>query len=199
MDFMDISKMRITVRQFAPRPVEQEKIEKILEAGRWSPTAVNAQPQRVLVLNTLENLAKVREFCTFGYDKKYADLTHACDDKEHGHNVYYYGSPLVLFVCYDRTACWHHPQSGESSGVIDATIVATHMMLEAASIGLGTVWISYFDAKKAKKMLELPESWEPVCMLYIGYPAADFQPNPHMTGKRFPLEHTCFWNQAPQG
>lgn len=71
MDFMDISKMRITVRWFDPRPVEQEKIEKILEAGRWSPTAVNAQPQRVLVLNTPENLAKVREFCTFGYDKKY--------------------------------------------------------------------------------------------------------------------------------
>ena len=59
MDFMDISKMRITVRRFGPHPVEQEKIEKILEAGRWSPTAVNAQPQRVLVLNTPENLAKV--------------------------------------------------------------------------------------------------------------------------------------------
>ena len=198
MVFMDISKMRITVRRFDPRPVEQEKIEKILEAGRWSPTAVNAQPQRVLVLNTPENLAKVREFCTFGYDKKYADLTHECDDREHGHNVYYYGSPLVLFVCYDRTACWYHPQSGESSGAIDSAIVATHMMPEAACIGLGTVWISYFDAEKAKKMLELPENWEPVCMLYIGYPSADFRPNPHMTGKRFPLEHTCFWNQAPK-
>lgn len=197
MDFMDISKMRITVRQFDPRPVETEKIEKVLEAGRWSPTAVNYQPQRILVLNTPENLAKVREFCTFGYDKKYADLAREYDDQKHGHNVYYYGAPLVLFVCYDRTACWQHPQSGESSGATDATIVATHMMLEAASIGLGTVWISYFDAEKARQMLELPENWEPVCMLYIGYPAADFQPNPHMTGKRFPLEHTCFWNQAP--
>lgn len=197
MDFMDISKMRITVRKFDPKPVEQVKIEKILEAGRWSPTAVNAQPQRVLVLNTPENLDKVREFCTFGYDKKYADLAQECDDKSHGHNVYYYGAPLVLFVSYDRTACWHHPQSGESSGATDATIVATHMMLEAASIGLGTVWISYFDVEKAKKMLELPENWEPVCMLYIGYPAADFQPNLHMTGKRYPLEHTCFWNQVP--
>lgn len=197
MDFMDISKMRVTVRQFDPKPVETEKIEKILEAGRWSPTAVNYQPQRILVLNTPENLEKVREFCTFGYDKKYADLARECDDQKHGHNVYYYGAPLVLFVCYDRTACWQHPQSGENSGATDATIVATHMMLEAASIGLGTVWISYFDAEKARKMLELPENWEPLCMLYIGYPAADFQPNPHMTGKRFPLEHTCFWNQAP--
>lgn len=58
MDFMDISKMHITIRQFSQKSVEEEKIEKILEAGRWSPTAVNAQPQRVLVLNTPENLDK---------------------------------------------------------------------------------------------------------------------------------------------
>ncbi len=54
MDFMDISKKRITVRQFSQTPVEEEKIQKILEAGRWSPTAVNGQPQRILVLNTPE-------------------------------------------------------------------------------------------------------------------------------------------------
>lgn len=62
MDFMEISKKRITVRKFEPTPVEPEKIKKILEAGRWSPTAVNGQPQRILVLNTPEKLAKVREF-----------------------------------------------------------------------------------------------------------------------------------------
>ena len=66
MDFMVVSKKRVTVRKFAQVPVEDEKIQKILEAGRWSPTAVNGQPQRILVLNTLENLAKVREFCSFG-------------------------------------------------------------------------------------------------------------------------------------
>lgn len=198
MDFMDISKMRVTVRKFAQRPVEQDKIEKILEAGRWAPTAVNYQPQRILVLNTLENLEKVKSFCTFNYDKKYADLTEECDDKEHGQNVYYYGAPLVLFVSYDETVCWHHPQSSKSSGVTDATIVTTHMMLEAASLGLATVWISYFDEHKAKKLLNLPENWQPVCMLYIGYPAEDFKPNPNMSGKRFPIEKTCFYNDIPQ-
>lgn len=75
MDFMDISKMRVTVRKFSQKPVEEEKIEKILEAGRWSPTAVNAQPQRIIILNTPENLAKVKEFCSFGYDQKYVDLS----------------------------------------------------------------------------------------------------------------------------
>jgi nitroreductase len=194
MDFMDISKMRITTRQFAQKPVEKEKVDKILEAGRWSPTAVDYQPQRILVLNQPETLSKVKEFCTFGYDKKYADLAKECDTEDHKHNVYYYGAPLVLLICWDKNVCWTHPQNGQSSGSTDATIVTTHMMLEAASIGLGTVWISYFDHDKARNLLNIPENYEINGMLYIGYQADDFEPNPNMTGKRFPIEQTCFDN-----
>ena len=123
MDFIDISKRRVTTRQFAPIPVELEKLDKILEAGRWAPTAVNAQPQRILVLNTKESLEKVHKFCTFNYNPKYAELDSSCDDKEHDQCVYYYGAPLVLLVCYDRDACWKHPESGEASGATDATIL----------------------------------------------------------------------------
>lgn len=195
MDFIDIAKRRVTVRQFDTKTVEQDKINKILEAGRWAPTAVNFQPQRIMVLDTPKNLDKVREFCTFGYNKKYIELTKEAADEKNKKNVYYYGAPLVLFVCYDKTACWTHPESGESSGTTDATIVATHMMLEAASIGLGTVWISYFDKEKAKTMLEISETWEPHCMIYIGYPANDFVPNPKMSGKRFPLSHSVWHNE----
>ncbi|HIX15094.1 MAG TPA: nitroreductase family protein [Candidatus Hungatella pullicola] len=196
MDFMDVSKKRVTVRKFAQTPVEAEKIQKILEAGRWAPTAVNAQPQRILVLNTVEDLAKVKEFCSFGYSQKYVDLAKECDDQEHGKVNFYYGAPLVLFVSYDKTACWIHPQNGKSSGATDATIIATHMMLEAASLDLGTVWISYFDEEKARKLLELPENWQPICMLYIGYPAPDFVPNTKLGCHRKPLEETCFYHIA---
>ena len=199
MDFIDISKRRVTTRQFAPHPVEQEKLDKILEAGRWAPTAVNAQPQRILVLNTRADLEKVRAFCTFHYNPKYAELDRSCDDKEHNQCVYYYGAPLVLLVCYDRDACWKHPESGESSGPTDATIVATHMLLEAASIGLGTVWISYFDKAKARTLLHLPENWEINNMIYIGYPAADFVPNPKMSGKRYPLARSVWYHDPEDG
>jgi nitroreductase len=198
MDFMDISKKRVTVRRFAQTPVEEEKIRKILESGRWSPTAVNGQPQRILVLNTPESLAKVRKFCSFGYDKKYVDLAKECNDEEHGKINLYYGAPLVLFICYDKDACWTHPQSGKSSGATDATIVATHMMLEAASLDLGSVWISYFDEDKARELLNIPDNWQSVCMLYIGYPAEDFTPNTHLGGHRKPLEETCFFNEVPE-
>lgn len=194
MDFMEISKKRTTVRKFAQRHVEQDKLEKILEAGRWAPTAINAQPQRILVLNTTENLQKVKEFCTFGYDKKYVELAKECDDKEHGKINIYYGAPVVLFVAYDKTECWLHPNSKESSGLTDATIVATHMMLEAASLGIGSAWISYFDEEKARKLLDIPDDWQPVCMLYLGYPADDFVPNIHLGGNRKPISETCFYN-----
>lgn len=198
MDFMDISKKRITVRKFSQIPVEDEKTQKILEAGRWAPTAVNAQPQRVLVLNTPESLAKVREFCSFGYDQKYVDLAEECDDKENGKLNFYYGAPLVLFVSYDKTTCWTHPQSGQSSGATDAAIVTTHMMLEAASLDLGTVWISYFDEDRARKLLRIPDNWKPFCMLYVGYPAKDFQPNPRLSSQRKSLSETCYFNEVTE-
>lgn len=193
MDFMDISKMRITVRKYDPRPVEKDKIDRILEAGRWAPTAVDYQPQRILVMDRPEHFLKIREFCTFGFDQKYRDIDeNAGLHGDESHNVYYYGAPLVFLVCYDRNVCWQHPESGESSGLIDATIVQTHMMLEAASLGLGTVWISYFDKKKARELLQIPEHFEIAGMLYAGYPAADFKPNRKLSGKRYPVSHTCF-------
>ncbi|MDO5852721.1 MAG: nitroreductase family protein [Thermoplasmata archaeon] len=194
MDYMDISRMRHTVRRFGPEPVPEEDISKILEAGRWAPTAVNAQPQRIVVIDTPEELAKVREFCTFGYDPKYAELSPEAADRENGRNVYYYGAPLVLLVCYDEDACWRHPETGRSSGETDATIVAVNMMMEAVSLGLGTAWISYFDPDKARRLLDLPDSWRTVCMLYVGKPAEGWKPNAHLSGARKPIEETCFRN-----
>ena len=197
-DFMDISRRRHTVRIYAQRPVEPEKLAAVLEAGRWAPTAVNAQPQRILVLDTPKNLEKVREFCTFGWQKKYVDLACESDTPGHDHIVLYYGAPTVLVVCYDREACWRHPQTGETSGATDATIVATHMMMEATSLGLGSAWISYFDHDKARELLEIPKSWEFVCMLYLGYETEDATMNQHLSGSRRPLDETCFFNTLDQ-
>jgi len=81
-DILDIEKMRYTVRSYRDKKLEQEKLDKILEAGRWAPTAVNYQPQRIMVLNNDETLLKVKEFTTFGYNEYYAKIAKECSDEK---------------------------------------------------------------------------------------------------------------------
>lgn len=195
-DFTDLMRRRHTVRSFDQSPVEDEKLLAVLEAARWAPTAVNAQPQRILVLREPGSLDKVREFCTFGREGSNVSLAKEFDLPGTKHISLYYGAPVVLVVCYERTACWSHPESGETSGPIDATIVATHMMLEATAQGLGSAWISYFDKDKARALLDIPADWEVCSMLYLGYPSAGERPA-HVSGTRCPLADTCFFDRVP--
>lgn len=173
---------RRSCRRYLDKNVEPQMIDRILNAMQAAPAGGNSSSVEYTVICGAPHLFIAHEKCS----GKWAE-----DSKV------YYGAPLVLFVCYDKTACWTHPQSGKSSGATDGTIVAAHMMLEAASIGLGTVWISYFDEDKARELLKLPDIWQPVCMLYIGYPADDFVPNTKLGCHRKPLSETCFYNQAP--
>ena len=83
MELMQLMKERYSCRKFAEKPVPREAIQTILEAGRVAPTAHNEQPQRILVLDEAETLAKL-DRCT------------KCR----------FGAPAALLVCYDRTACW---------------------------------------------------------------------------------------------
>ena len=170
MEFDRVIQKRTAIRSFQEdKVVEKDKIVKILEAGRLAPTAKNLQPQKIFVISSQEGLAKL-------------DKATPCR----------YQAPVVLLVCVDRSKVFS--KNNHDTAEIDGSIVATHMMLEAGSLGLGSVWISYFDQKKAKTLLNIPENWKSVCMLYIGYPSEDFVPNTHLGGHRKPLNETCFYN-----
>lgn len=87
-----------------------------------------------------------------------------------------YGAPLAIVVCADRERAWRRPQDGKRTTDIDAAILTDHMMMEATDLGLGTVWICWFDPRTLAEQLSLPEELEPVNILAIGYadePAAD--------------------------
>ena len=146
-------KTRYSVRSFKPEPIEAEVLEQVLESGRLAPTACNNQPQRIKVITNPGELAAV-DICT------------PCR----------FGAPAVLLVCYDKTACWRRQFDGATSGEVDASIVATHLMLVAHAAGLGTCWVMYFDPAKTTELLCLPENIVPVAMLPIGYPADDAAP-----------------------
>ena len=151
--FLELMKDRYSVRSFKTQPIEEEKLALVLEAWRIAPTACNNQPQRIKVIVDAAELAKVDK-CT------------PCR----------FNAPVVLLVCYDKTVCWKRSFDGANSGSIDASIVATHMMLAAKEADLGSCWVMYFDPAKTIKLFALPENLVPVAMLPIGYPSEDAAP-----------------------
>ena len=117
-DFMDLAKARYSVRKFLDKKVPKDIIEKILEAGMIAPTGCNNQPQRIIVVESQEGLEKIKE-CT------------RC----------HFDAPLVFIISYNKDECWKRPYDGKLSGDIDASIVTTQMMLEAANLGIGSCWV----------------------------------------------------------
>jgi len=162
-DFLELAKARYSVRKFTGEPVRAEDLEKILEAGLAAPTAVNFQPFRVFVLSSEEALEKLRR-CT------------KCD----------FGTKTALFVCASKAESWKRPFDGASAGWVDASIVTTHMMMEAADLGVGSTWVMWFDPDAARREFELPEDLEPVAFLVMGYPAPDAAPSKNHAASKAP-------------
>ena len=133
MDFMETVKNRYSCKKFDGRPVPQDKLDAILEAGRLAPTAKNLQEQHIYVAQTPQALAKI-------------DGVTPCR----------YGASTVLVVAFDRNNVFTYPGEQRDSGVEDASIVATHLMLAAAAVGIDSCWINFFDPEAAAKELHLP-------------------------------------------
>ena len=120
MSFLEMAEARYSVRDYTDKKVEQEKLKKILEAAHVAPTAANKQPARLVVVQEEEGLKKI------------------------GKAANIYGAPLAIIVCSDHTKAWTRPFDQKKTTDIDATILTDHMMMEAAELGLGSVWISDF-------------------------------------------------------
>ena len=154
MDFNTLSAQRYSLRKYSDAPVEPEKLEMILEAGRNAPTAHNFQPQRIFVLESPEALAKA-DTCTASH----------------------FHPPVILAVAYDPSVSWKREYDGKDHGEIDAAIAATQMMLQAADIGLGTTYIGMFDPEKLLAAFPEMEGLTPIALLSLGYPAETARPS----------------------
>jgi len=175
MDFLKLSEERYSVRKFSDKKVEDEKLEKILQAGRLAPTAKNSQSQRIFVLKSPEALKKINDATPMAFN-----------------------APVVLMVCYDEnesyknandTAYNYYPCGQYDGGEVDAAIVTTAMMFQATELGLGTLWARGYDAKKIIDAFGLPKNMHLVCLLDVGYPAADAEPSPRHSDRK-PLSET---------
>lgn len=153
MDFLKFASERFSVRKFKSTHLESSVVEQILKAGHVAPTGCNNQPQRILVLNSDESLDKLKS-CT------------RC----------HFDAPTVFVVCYNKNESWVRKYDGALSAPVDASIVATHMMLMAHSLGVGCTWVMHFDPFKLRQAYNIPAEVEPLALLTMGYPAEDALP-----------------------
>ena len=166
MNFYELSRARYSVRKYAQKPVEDEVLRKVLEAGATAPTAKNLQPQRIYVLKSPEAIEKIRGITRCAFD-----------------------APVVLLVCGDTNEAWVNPFNNRSSAEMDCSIVTTQMMLQAQELGLGTCWVCWFDTELTKKTFNIPENQEVFALLPLGYPAEVSKPSA-MHDSRKALEET---------
>lgn len=153
MEFSEVIRNRFSCKKFDGRAVEADQLNRILEAGRLAPTAKNLQEQRIYVIQSAQGLAKV-------------DALTPCR----------YNAGTVLAVAFRKDNVFTYPGGKRDSGVEDAAIVATHMLLAACNEGVDSCWLNFFDPEKAAELLNLPENEEVLMLLDLGYAAEGGKP-----------------------
>ena len=161
MEFKEVIRKRYSCKKYSTKQVEDEKLSAILEAGRLAPTAKNLQEQHVYVVQSAEALSKI-------------DAATPCR----------YGAPTVLVVAFDKNNVFTYPGEKRDSGIEDATIVATHMILAAADEGVDSCWLNFLDPEKLAEALGLPENEEILMVMDLGYAAEGAGPLPNHDSRK---------------
>ena len=155
MDFYELIRGRESIRNYDPeKTVDDETLNRILEAGRLAPSAVNAQPWRFLVISSDEMLAKVRP----------------CYGRS-----WFSDAPHVLVVVGDMDKAWVREADGYSSIETDVTIAMDHMILAAEYEGVATCWIEAYDPFMLRKVLGLKSNEKVFSITPLGYPREGFR------------------------
>lgn len=149
MEFSELIKKRYSVRAYKPDPVEEDKLNQVLEAARLAPTATNAQPFQLIVIHTAGREAELNRI----YKRDW-----------------FVQAPLVICICGIPAQGWVR-RDGKNYTEVDVAIAMDHLILAATDLGLGTCWIGAFDAIAAREVLGLPDDVEPIAFTPLGYPA----------------------------
>ena len=141
MDVFEAIQQRKSIRAYTDKPVEREKIEKILEAGRLAPSARNVEPWHFIAVTDKET----RKALSKGIYAKFVAQ-----------------SPLVIVACGDKKASddWY---------AVDVSLAVENMVLAATGEGLATCCVGSFNEKDVKELLQIPENYEVIVMVAVGY------------------------------
>lgn len=147
--FVDLVTSRYSVRRYGGEAVDEATLNQVLEAARLAPTAANRQPFRLILVHTAGRESDLKRI--YGRD-------------------WFVQAPLVVCMCAVPGQAWVR-RDGLNYAVVDAAIAMDHLILAAASAGLGTCWVAAFDVAAAREVLRLPEGVEPIAFTPLGYPA----------------------------
>ncbi len=151
---MECIENRFSCRNFKDEAITKDELNQIIKAGILAPTACNFQPERIYVISNEDILLQLKDVTKYTFNAK-----------------------NIIVICYDENVSWKRRLDNKEYGEVDATIVATHMVLEAESLGIGTCFVASFDEAKLRKILKLDENIKPVLMIPLGYPKEKGVPN----------------------
>ncbi len=149
MDFYEVIRKRRSIRSYEKKDVKEDKLKRILEAGRLAPSAYNYQPWHLIVVKDKEKITQLGDIYANEWLKKV---------------------PVIIVVCVDPSKSWTR-SDGESFWKVDGAIITEHIVLAAANEGLASCWVCSFNEEKIKKALGIPKHIRVLAMLPIGYPA----------------------------
>lgn len=150
MEFRELIESRYSVRAYKSDPVEDEKLQAVLNAARLAPTAANRQPIRFVAIHTAGRQQELKRI--YGAE-------------------WFTQPPIVICACVVSSEAWVRGSDSKNHGQIDAAIAMDHLILGAANEGLGSCWICAFDPSAARELLGLPDGVEPIAFTPLGYPA----------------------------
>jgi nitroreductase len=155
-------KKRRSIRKYIDKPVESEKLDKIIEAARLAPSAINKQPWRFVIVTDKELIKKIA--ACLGFINKWTAT-----------------APLLVIGCTakKRNAAQKVADKiiGVDFSVIDVAIALEHMVLEAQESGLYSCWIGWFHADRIKNLIsDILPKWTIISLLAIGYPDKTYIP-----------------------
>jgi nitroreductase len=178
MMIIELLKNRFSVRHFQDKPVPEDVLRDLLEAGRLSPSGGNEQPWVFGVINEPGLITQIAEIA-HGQDWiAHAPLlivlcTIGVDDARGGRDIQIHRYPenADAIAAMDQDLYWALNQEEHQT-----KIAGTHMVLAALEHGLGSCWVSRFEVTELARLLNLPKSHRPSEILVFGYPARQQKP-----------------------
>lgn len=147
VDLLEIIKARRSIRSYKKEKIKKEDVLKIVEAGRWAPSASNNQPWRFIVVEDEDII------------KKIGDATKILTI-----NLFVKDAPLIIIIYTEKRHRWVD---------IDCGMCAQNMILEAHSLGIGSCFIGAFREKRIKEIINLPEDFYIFGLITFGYPEGE--------------------------